>query len=57
MTAATPITIGLSDWEHTEVVAGLQVGDVVYEVPQGLVQQSEMLEFMRRRTSMPGMGR
>jgi HlyD family secretion protein len=53
----TPIMIGLSDWEHTEVVAGLQEGDVVYEVPQGLVQQSEMLEFMRRRTSMPGMGR
>jgi HlyD family secretion protein len=52
-----PITIGLSDWEHTEVLAGLAEGDVVYEVPQGLVQQSEMLEFMRRRTSMPGMGR
>jgi len=30
---------------------------VVFQVPQGLVQQSEMLEFMRRRTSMPGMGR
>jgi HlyD family secretion protein len=52
-----PIMMGLSDWEHTEVLAGLQEGDVVYQVPQGLVQQSEMLEFMRRRTSMPGMGR
>jgi len=52
-----PITIGLSDWEYTEVMAGLAVDDVVFQVPQGLVQQSEMLEFMRRRTSMPGMGR
>ena len=52
-----PITIGLSDWDYTEVIAGLDEGDVVFQVPQGLVQQSEMLEFMRRRTSMPGMGR
>lgn len=52
-----PITIGLSDWEYTEVMAGLAEDDVVFQVPQGLVQQSEMLEFMRRRTSMPGMGR
>ena len=52
-----PITIGLSDWEYTEVLAGLEEDDIVFQVPQGLVQQSEMLEFMRRRTSMPGMGR
>ena len=52
-----PITIGLSDWDYTEIIAGLSEGDVVFQVPQGLVQQSEMLEFMRRRTSMPGMGR
>jgi len=52
-----PIQIGLSDWDYTEVVAGLTEGDVVYEVPQGLVQQSEMLQFMRQRTAMPGMGR
>jgi len=52
-----PIMIGLSDWDYTEVVAGLEEGDLVFQVPQGLVQQSEMLEFMRRRTSMPGMGR
>lgn len=51
-----PIMIGLSDWDYTEVVAGLVEGDVVFQVPQGLVQQSEMLEFMRRRTAMPGMG-
>jgi len=52
-----PITIGLSDWDYTEIIGGLVEGDVVFQVPQGLVQQSEMLEFMRRRTSMPGMGR
>jgi hypothetical protein len=38
-------------------MAGLAEDDVVFQVPQGLVQQNEMLEFMRRRTSMPGMGR
>jgi HlyD family secretion protein len=52
-----PITIGLSDWDYTEIVAGLEEGDLVLQVPQGLVQQSEMLEFMRQRSSMPGMGR
>ncbi len=53
----SPITIGLSDWDYTEVIAGLDEGDIVFQVPQGLVQQSEMLEMIRRRTSMPGMGR
>jgi len=52
-----PVTLGLSDWDYTEIVAGLQEGDSVLQVPQGLVQQSEMLEMIRRRTSMPGMGR
>jgi HlyD family secretion protein len=52
-----PITIGLSDWDNTEILAGLEEGDQVLQVPQGLVQQSEMLEFMRRRSAMPGMGR
>ena len=52
-----PITIGLSDWDNTEILAGLEAGDQVLQVPQGLVQQSEMLEFMRRRSAMPGMGR
>lgn len=52
-----PITIGLSDWDNTEILAGLEEGDQVLQVPQGLVQQSEMLEFMRQRSAMPGMGR
>jgi HlyD family secretion protein len=52
-----PITIGLSSWEYTEILAGLEAGDVVIEVPQALVQQSEMLEFMRRRNAVPGISR
>jgi hypothetical protein len=52
-----PVTLGLSDWDYTEIIAGLSEGDSVLQVPQGLVQQSEMLEFIRRRTAMPGMGR
>jgi HlyD family secretion protein len=28
-----PITIGLSDWDYTEIIAGLSEGDVVFQVP------------------------
>ena len=52
-----PITIGLSSWELTEVVGGLQEGDRVLEVPLSLVQQQELLQRIRRRTSLPGMNR
>lgn len=52
-----PITIGLSSWELTEVIAGLQEGDRVLEVPLSLVQQQELLQRIRRRTSLPGMNR
>ena len=52
-----PIRIGLSSWEYTEVLAGLEAGDQVVTVPMALVQQSEMLERIRSRTSIPGVSR
>ncbi len=37
-------------------MAGLSEGDTVVEVPLALVQQNELLERFRRRSSVPGMG-
>ena len=52
-----PVTIGLSSWEFTEVLAGLEEGDEVLEVPLALVQQLELLERVRSRTGLPGVQR
>lgn len=52
-----PIRIGLSSWEYTEVLGGVDEGDEVVQVPMALVQQSEMLERIRSRTSIPGVSR
>jgi len=51
-----PILVGMSSWEETEVVAGLAEGDTVVDVPLALVQQSEMMERVRSRTGLPGVG-
>lgn len=50
-----PILVGMSSWEETEIVAGLDEGDTVVEVPLALVQQRELLERVRRRSGVPGM--
>ncbi len=50
-----PIMIGLSNFEHTEILAGLSEGDTVVQVPLALVQQSEMLNRIRERSGVPGM--
>jgi HlyD family secretion protein len=52
-----PIRIGLSSWEYTEVIAGLEEGAQVVEVPMALVSQQEMLERIRSRSSIPGVSR
>jgi len=52
-----PIMIGLSSWEYTEVVTGLDDGDEVVQVPLALVQQRELLERIRSRTAIPGVSR
>ena len=52
-----PVLIGLSSWEYTEVLGGLEEGEPVVQVPMALVQQSEFLERIRSRTSIPGVSR
>ena len=52
-----PVTIGLSSWEYTEILAGLEESDEVLEVPLALVQQRELLERIRSRSGVPGVQR
>lgn len=52
-----PVMIGLSSWEYTEVRAGLAEGDEVVQVPLALIQQRELLERIRSRSSIPGVSR
>lgn len=52
-----PVRIGLSSWEFTELLGGLEEGQEVVQVPMSLVSQSEMLERIRSRTSIPGVSR
>lgn len=55
--ALEPIVIGLSTWDYSEIVAGLEEGEEVVLVPQALIQQREMLERIRGRSGIPGMRR
>jgi HlyD family secretion protein len=52
-----PVQIGLSDWERTEVLAGLEEGDEVVEVPLSLIQQRDILQRVQARTGVAGMRR
>jgi len=52
-----PVRIGLSSWEFTELLGGVEEGDEVFQVPMALVSQTEMLERIRSRTSIPGVSR
>jgi HlyD family secretion protein len=52
---ARRVVVGLSDWEHTEVVAGLAAGEqvVLVSVAQLQRRQQELSERMRQRFSGP----
>lgn len=52
-----PITVGLSDYDHTQVLSGLDEGDQVLQIPLSLVQQQELLERIRSRSGLPGVSR
>ena len=53
---ARQITIGVQDWEYTEVIAGLQVGDEVVILPSTslLMSQQAMRDRFSRFTRIPG---
>ena len=52
-----PIMIGLSDFDHTQILDGVEEGDQVITVPLSLVQQRDLLERIRSRTGVPGISR
>ena len=55
-----PVLMGVNDWDNTEILAGLQEGEMValIGVAQLMAEQEEMMDRMRGRGMMPmGMGR
>ena len=54
--AIKAIMIGLSDFDHTQVVQGLEEGEEIVAVPLSLIQQQEFLNRIRSRTALPGVG-
>lgn len=54
--AVKAIMIGLSDFDNTQVVSGLEEGDEVVAIPFSIIQQQEFLNRIRGRSSLPGVG-
>jgi len=56
MMAARQVTIGVQDWEYTEVIAGLQAGDEVVILPSTslLMSQQAMRDRFSRFSRIPG---
>ena len=54
-----PVLMGVNDWDNTEILAGLEEGESValIGVAQLMAEQQEMMDRMRNRGFMPGMGR
>lgn len=48
------VRIGLSDFDNTHIVEGLEEGEEVVAVPFSLIQQAEFLERIRGRSGLPG---
>jgi HlyD family secretion protein len=57
MLTLKPIVMGLTTWEHTEIVGGLEEGDVALKIPMSLVSQAELLARFRSFSSIPGISR
>jgi len=53
MLTAKPIMIGLSDFDNTHVLRGLDEGEEIVALPFSLVQQQEFLQRIRNRTRLP----
>ncbi|MGH7539742.1 MAG: hypothetical protein ACRELC_01965, partial [Gemmatimonadota bacterium] len=52
-----PVTIGLGNYDVTQIVHGLEEGDEVVSVPLSLIQQQDFLERIRSRNQLPGVQR
>lgn len=48
-----PVRLGVNDWEHTEVVEGLDDGDEIYMISVARLrqQQSDMMDRIRSRSN------
>ncbi len=51
-----PVMIGLSDFDHTQIVRGLEEGEEIVAVPTSLIAQQEFLDRIRSRSGLPGIG-
>jgi len=53
-----PVLMGVNDWDNTEILAGLEEGDMValIGVAQLMAEQEDMRNRMSGRGMMPGMG-
>jgi len=53
-----PVLMGVNDWDNTEILAGLEEGEMValIGVAQLLQEQEDMRNRMMGRGMMPGMG-
>ncbi|MCY3601057.1 MAG: efflux RND transporter periplasmic adaptor subunit [Gemmatimonadetes bacterium] len=51
-----PVMIGLSDFDHTHIIRGLEEGEEIVAVPTSLIAQQEFLDRIRSRTALPGIG-
>ena len=50
------VMIGLGDFDHTQIVQGLEEGEEIVAVPLSLIQQQEFLNRIRSRSALPGVG-
>lgn len=57
MLTLRPIVMGLTTWESTEIVGGMEEGDVAVKIPMSLVSQAELAERFRSFSSIPGISR
>lgn len=53
-----PVLMGVNDWDNTEILAGLEEGEMValIGVAQLMAEQQQMRDRMAGRGMMPGMG-
>jgi hypothetical protein len=53
-----PVLMGVNDWDNTEILAGLEEGELValIGVAQLLAEQEDMRSRMMGRGMIPGMG-
>ncbi len=50
------VMIGLSDFDYTQVISGVDEGEEVVSIPMSLIQQQAFINRIRDRMSLPGMG-